>query len=116
MPGGRKARLVFIAMNRFQVNPERGSEFEDRWRRRESYLWGVDGFVQFALLRGDEPGDYISHSTWVTRDAFTAWAQSEQFRRAHGQDLPEGLILGHPHASFYEAAVVERAAGVSADR
>ena len=39
---------MFIAMNRFSVNPDRGSEFEERWRSRESYLRGLDGFVQFA--------------------------------------------------------------------
>jgi heme-degrading monooxygenase HmoA len=98
---------MFIAMNRFSVNPERGTEFEERWRSRESYLRGLDGFIQFALLRGDDPGEYISHSTWNTREDFLAWAQSDHFRRAHGQEIPEGLILGHPRASFYEAVVLE---------
>lgn len=100
---------MFIAMNRFKVNPERGGEFEQRWRTRESYLLGVDGFQQFALLRGDDEGEYISHTTWESREAFLAWAQSDHFRRAHDQTLPEGLIVGHPRASFYEAVVVERA-------
>src|ERR1700682_36531 len=95
-------------MNRFNVNPERGAEFEQRWRSRESYLSGLDGFVQFALLRGDEPGEYISHSTWQSREDFLAWAQSEHFRRAHAQSMPEGLILGHPRASFYETVIVEK--------
>jgi heme-degrading monooxygenase HmoA len=98
---------MFIAMNRFSVNPERGEEFEERWRSRESYLRGLKGFIQFALLRGDEAGDYISHSTWDCRDSFLAWAQSDHFRQAHGQEVPEGLILGHPRASFYEAVIVE---------
>ena len=61
---------MFIAMNRSNVNPERAGEFEQRWRDRESYLKGQEGFVQFALLKGDEPGDYISHSTWKSRAAF----------------------------------------------
>jgi heme-degrading monooxygenase HmoA len=55
---------TFIAMNHFQVNPERGDEFEEHWRKRESYLHEVPGFRHFALLRGDEPGSYVSHSTW----------------------------------------------------
>lgn len=98
---------MFIAMNRFSVNPDRGTEFEQRWRSRESYLSGLDGFVQFALLRGDDAGDYVSHTTWASREAFLAWAQSDHFRQAHAQELPEGLILGHPRASFYEAVVLE---------
>jgi heme-degrading monooxygenase HmoA len=99
---------MFIAMNRFNVNPERGAEFEERWRSRDSELAGLDGFIQFALLRGEEPGEYISHTTWQSRDAFLAWAQSDHFRRAHDQSVPEGLILGHPRAFFYEAVMVER--------
>ena len=50
---------LFVAMNQFQVNPERAGEFEANWRSRESHLQGFDGFVQFALLKGDEAGDYV---------------------------------------------------------
>jgi heme-degrading monooxygenase HmoA len=100
---------MFIAMNRFKVNPDRAEEFEQRWKSRESYLHGQKGFVRFALLRGDEPGDFISHSTWTSRAAFLSWAQSEHFRQAHNQPMPDGLILDHPRASFYEAVVVEEA-------
>lgn len=100
---------MFVAMNQFQVDPERGAEFEQVWRERESYLAEVPGFVQFALLRGDEPGDYISHSTWESREAFLGWAQSEAFRKAHGERMPEGVITGHPRARFYEGVLVERA-------
>jgi heme-degrading monooxygenase HmoA len=105
---GKKEKRVFIAMNRFKVNPERGEEFEQRWRDRESYLESVGGFQQFLLLRGDEEGEYISHTTWASRDAFLAWAQSDSFRRAHDQAMPEGLIVGHPRASFYETVVLSQ--------
>jgi len=101
---------MFVAMNRFQVNEGREAEFEEGWRTRESHLEGIDGFVRFMLLRGDEPGDYISHTTWASREAFVAWAQSEHFRRAHGEGMPDGILAGHPHASFYDAVLVERAA------
>lgn len=100
---------MFIAMNRFRVNPERALEFEQGWRTRESYLLGAAGFVQFALLKGDEPGEYISHTTWQSRDAFLAWAQSDAFRRAHNMGLAEGVLEGHPRASFYDAVLIERA-------
>ena len=100
---------MFIAMNRFQVQPGRGPDFEEMWRTRESYMKGVAGFLEFALLRGDEAGDYISHTTWESRDAFVAWAQSDAFRKAHAARTPEGVLAGHPRANFYEAAIVERA-------
>jgi heme-degrading monooxygenase HmoA len=100
---------VFIAMNHFQVAPGRGSEFEDIWKSRETHLQGVPGFVRFALLRGDDEGEYISHSTWESREAFLGWAQSEAFRKAHGSGMPEGIVVGHPRARFYEAALWEEA-------
>ncbi len=99
---------MFIAMNHFQVDPARGEEFEQVWRTRESYLQGFDGFRSFALLRGDDAGDYVSHSTWDSREAFMAWATSESFKRAHGNRMPEGVLVGHPRAKFYEAVIEER--------
>jgi heme-degrading monooxygenase HmoA len=98
---------MFIAMNQFQVEPDRASEFEDIWKNRETYLQGLDGFVQFALMKGDDPGDYISHSTWDSREAFLAWAQSDAFRHAHSMKIPDGVVIGHPRARFFESVIVE---------
>ena len=106
---------MFIAMNHFKVNPERGSEFEAVWRDRESYLAGVPGFIEFALLKGDDPSDYISHSVWESREHFREWAKSDHFRRAHEQaGPPEGVITGHPHVTLYDAVIVERPEGAPA--
>jgi heme-degrading monooxygenase HmoA len=101
---------LFIAMNQFTVNPERGAEFEEHWRRRESYLHEVPGFVRFALLRGDEPGAYVSHSTWRDRAAFEAWTKSEAFRKAHAQArTPEGVLAGPPRIRLFEAVIEQEA-------
>ena len=97
---------IFIAMNQFDVDPARGAEFEARWRERETYLQEVPGFVRFALLRGDEPGRYVSHSTWQSRAAFEAWTRSEAFRKAHAQArTPSGLLRGHPRLQVFEAVI-----------
>ena len=101
---------MFIAMNQFQVNPERAQDFETAWRTRESHLQGFHGFVQFSLLRGDEPGDYISHTVWDSRESFIAWTQSESFRAAHASRMDDGVLAGHPRARFYDAVIVERPA------
>lgn len=98
---------MFIAMNQFQVSPSRIAEFEEIWCQRESYLAGAPGFRHFALLKGDDPGDYISHSTWDSRDAFLQWTRSVAFERAHGTKMPEGVLAGHPRARFYEAVLEE---------
>ena len=99
---------MFVAMNTFKVNPERCGDFEDGWRSRESYLAGFKGFVQFALLKGDEPGDYISHSTWESRADFMAWTESEAFKAAHGRRSMQGVLMGPPQVRFYESVIVER--------
>jgi len=99
---------LFVAMNHFSVNPERADEFERHWRVRETYLGEVPGFIRFALLRGDEPGSYVSHSTWESREAFEAWTRSEAFRKAHAQArTPAGVLNGHPKLATYEAVLTE---------
>lgn len=105
---------MFIAMNQFKVNPERAQDFEAAWRTRESYLQGFSGFEQFALLRGDEPGDYISHTIWTSRADFLAWTQSDAFRQAHAGGMAEGVLEGHPRARFYDAVIVESGTAAAA--
>ena len=77
---------MFIAMNNFRVNPGQEAAFETRWRERETYLDQVPGFIEFALLRGDEPGEYISHTVWRDRASFDAWTKSEAFTAGHRQN------------------------------
>lgn len=77
---------MFIAMNRFKIRPGHEEEFERIWRERDSHLQGVEGFVDFHLLRGPEHEDhtlYSSHAVWSSREAFEAWTHSEAFRAAH---------------------------------
>ena len=104
---------MFIAMNRFRIVPGKAEEFERIWRERESYLDGVPGFVRFALLRGhSESGDsdeYVSHSTWATREAFEAWTNSESFRRGHAQGSIMGVLAGPPVISLYDAVLEQGA-------
>ena len=74
---------MFIAMNRFKVIRGEEKAFEELWLSRESRLDEVPGFIEFHLLRGPERDDhtlYSSHALWASREHFTAWTQSEQFR------------------------------------
>ena len=100
---------MFLAMNRFQI--ARGFEegFEKIWAERESFLKDVPGFVSFALLKGASQEDhtlYASHSVWASREAFDAWTESENFKRAHAQaNAPKGTYLGHPNLELFESVV-----------
>ena len=94
---------MYITMNRFQVNPERGGEFEEIWRTRDSFLGEVPGFVEFHFLRGDD-GDYISHTLWQSKEAFDNWVESEAFRKAHARahGTPKEIFNGPPRFTAYE--------------
>ncbi len=100
---------MFIAMNRFEIAPGFEEGFEDVWRNRESFLDDVPGFVAFSLLKGATTEShtlYASHSTWQSRSAFTAWTESENFRKAHGQtNAPKGTYLGHPNLETFESVL-----------
>jgi len=100
---------MFIAMNRFRIAKGFEAGFEKVWRERESFLDEVPGFVSFHLLKGPVRDDhvlYASHSTWTSRDAFIAWTESDNFRRAHAQaSAPKGTYLGHPELETFESVL-----------
>ena len=61
--------------------------------------------LQGALLRGDN-GEYVSHSTWESRDAFNAWTQSEAFIKGHRQGGSlMGVLQGPPAVKVYDAVI-----------
>lgn len=102
---------MFIAMNRFQVNAGRESDFIEIWRNRESFLDGVPGFKSFNLLQGaTEEGVtlFSSHAVWQDKKAFEDWTQSEAFRKAHanaGGGKTEGLYAGSPKLELFNAVL-----------
>lgn len=100
---------MFIAMNRFRIAPGKEEGFEQAWRERTSYLDQVAGFQDFHLLRGpsdDECTLYASHVVWDSREHFTAWTESEEFKKAHGKARsPEGTLLGHPQFEGFDVVL-----------
>lgn len=101
---------MFIAMNTFTINNERFEEFEKVWTNRDRHLKGVNGFLKFKLLRGKESEgkrDYISHSAWQNEADFWAWTESEEFKLAHKNKTPEGIIMGPPKFSAFEVILDE---------
>ena len=98
---------MFVAMNHFTVMPKREADFEQIWQTRETYLQSVPGFVHFMLLRGDQVGEYISHSTWESREAFLDWTRSESFVKGHQQESLRGILAGPPQVRTYDAVLHE---------
>ena len=104
---------MFIAMNRFKVIKGAEDDFETIWRTRKSHLSELKGFVEFSLLKGPEREDhtlYSSHTTWASKEDFTVWTKSEQFRESHrnaGQPRPKPIYLGHPEFEGFETVLSE---------
>ncbi|HEY5640978.1 MAG TPA: antibiotic biosynthesis monooxygenase [Dehalococcoidia bacterium] len=98
---------MFVAMNNFKVAPGHEADFEKQWRERKTYLDGVPGFLRFMLLKSDNAGDYISHTTWTDRKSFVDWTQSEEFAKGHRQGSLAGVLQGPPVIGLYEAVLVE---------
>jgi len=77
---------MYIAMNRFTVPNDNTADFEALWLGRDSHLKGMDGFVEFHMLKGPEADGmtlYASHTMWASEEAFNAWTRSDAFREAH---------------------------------
>lgn len=103
---------MFIAMNTFTVNFERMDEFEEVWKSRERRLNEMKGFKNFKMLRGaasedNKTKEYISHSTWESADDFWDWTKSENFKLAHKNRTPEGIIMGPPKFRSFEVMLNE---------
>ena len=100
---------MYIAMNRFKINRGQEEAFERVWKTRDTHLDKVPGFSNFHLLKADSNEEYTlytSHSTWSSREDFTAWTKSEAFRQAHkGAGQNQGMYIGHPQFEGFEVII-----------
>ena len=100
---------MYIAMNRFRVALGREEEFIEVWKNRDSTLDSVPGFQQFHLLQGksdEEHTPFVSHSVWESRETFTAWTESDSFRKAHADaKMSMGVCLGPPQFEGFDCVL-----------
>jgi len=100
---------MYIVMNNFRIKIGCEKEFEKVWKKRDSHLDGVPGFIDFHLIKGQTLKDhtmYASHSTWESQDAFYAWVHSESFRLAHkNAGKHSDLYLGAPRLEEYTVVI-----------
>ncbi len=101
---------MYIAMNRFKVKIGCEDDFISIWKNRQTYLDTVPGFISFDMLQGPSTETYTlfaSHSSWVSKDAFTNWTESEQFRMAHSGagSKSKDIYLGPPQFEGFTKVV-----------
>jgi heme-degrading monooxygenase HmoA len=97
---------MYIAMNRFKVEPGSEKDFEQVWLSREVNLHKEPGFIAFHLLRGPVREDHVlysSHTVWRSFADFDAWTKSDSFRKSHsGAGTAKKLYLDHPQFEGFE--------------
>jgi heme-degrading monooxygenase HmoA len=75
---------MFVAMNRFLVNPEYSEQFEARIRNRPRQVEKQPGFIRVQLLRPTEPDHpYIVATFWESRADYEAWVNADSFTEKH---------------------------------
>ncbi len=74
---------MYLVMNVVHVNEEKREAFERTFLERESHVHKAEGFAGFELLRRDRDGEYVVLSRWESKDAFSAWVNSDLFKMSH---------------------------------
>ncbi len=90
---------MYVVMNRLTVAPEQAEQLEQGFSHSAGRMREVPGCRNFNLLKEQGiAGDtvYVAVTQWEDEAAFTAWTQSESFRRAHANAGQSGA-MGEVH-------------------
>lgn len=96
---------MIVTCNRIPVNPAHADAFESRFADRATLVDGMDGFLDFKLLRPKAEGDpYVVMTFWESEPAFKAWTESPEFKEGHARSgtLPAETFTGHPKLEMFE--------------
>ena len=104
---------MYIAMNRFKINPGFEQGFEEIWLSRNSTLDTVPGYHSFKLLRETSVNDteqphtlYSTLTIWENEGAFRNWTKSENFRQAHANaGAVKGTYQGPPNLELFDVVI-----------
>ncbi|MDG1001482.1 MAG: antibiotic biosynthesis monooxygenase [Pseudomonadales bacterium] len=106
---------MYIAMNRFKINPGYEQGFEEIWASRNSSLDTVPGYYSFKLLKETSAKDQVEKFTmystltiWENEQSFRDWTRSENFRQAHANaGAAKGTYQGPPHLELFDVVMAE---------
>ena len=100
---------MYIAMNKFKIILGREDDFEKIWKKRDTHLDNVKGFIRFNLIKWkiiDNYRLYASHSAWASEDDFINWTNSDAFRKAHkGAGEHSDIYIGHPEFKGFDVII-----------
>jgi len=90
---------LYVVMNRLTVASEQAGRLEEGFSQSAGRMRAVPGCRDFTLLKEEGvAGDavYVALTQWEDEAAFTAWTESESFRRAHAHSGQSGA-MGEVH-------------------
>jgi heme-degrading monooxygenase HmoA len=93
---------MIVVQNHILVNEGFRKEFEERFQKRNGDIDKFPGFLSNKILKPLEGKEYIVMTFWRSMDDFRAWVNSEDFKRAHSRDIPEGMFDGKSHLTIHE--------------
>ena len=109
---------MIVVSNRIPVAKGQEAAFEERFRGRAGLVENHPGFIRLEILRpkpvmmhGAPAGgseSYVVLTYWESEQAFVAWTESEDFRRAHASRPPKEMFAG---PSVFEMHEVIQTAG-----
>ena len=73
----------FVVMNNITVTDDDRSVFEDRFKKQQAVVEGMEGFQAFRLLRPTSGNKYVVVTQWRSEKDFENWKNSDQFAKAH---------------------------------
>ncbi len=92
---------MYVVMNRLTVAPAQAEQLEQGFAHSAGRMRAVPGCLNFNLLKEKQEGGagetvYVALTQWEDEAAFTAWTESESFRRAHANSGQSGA-MGEVH-------------------
>lgn len=95
---------MIVVSNRIPVARGHEEAFEKRFEDRAGLVENHPGFIRLEILRpksvtmhGGQMGGsdyYVVLTYWESEQAFVAWTESEDFRRAHMNRPPKEMFAG----------------------
>lgn len=81
---------MYCVTNRVYVAPDHRHQFEERFRQQAGEIERNPGFVRMEIMRPHgEDTPYLVQTVWESKAAFEQWVDSDHFREAHANPLPD---------------------------
>lgn len=97
---------MFVVSNRLYLNEDYGDELARRFQARVPKLKEQPGFVKMQVLKSmGKETPWIVETTWASHQDFKNWIQSQDFKDAHANPLPDEAFTQSGNIEQHTVAV-----------